>query len=176
MKPTIAEIVKVVAEYYHLSVEDIISDQRDAYRYRARQIVYYLTREMTSKSYTQIGQVMNRDHSTAIHGAAVIQTKVRMDETLAQQVEDIKLILRDLNPSLRHLAQTLHQIDPDIQASKIQDAVTKTGGTWQPPSDGFGDHQFCINLLHVTAYGVDEEDACRNWVKTARSVAAATVI
>ena len=62
-------IMQTVAEYYAISVNDLICHSRRREITVPRQIAMYLTREMTNLSLPQIGQVFgNRDHTTVLHG------------------------------------------------------------------------------------------------------------
>ncbi|MDR0219930.1 MAG: chromosomal replication initiator protein DnaA, partial [Lachnospiraceae bacterium] len=62
-------IINVVSEQFDVSIDDIKSKRRDANIAIPRQIVMYLCREMTDFSYDHIGTILNRDHTTVIHGA-----------------------------------------------------------------------------------------------------------
>ena len=62
-------IMQTVADYYSITVNDLICHSRRREITVPRQIAMYLTREMTNLSLPQIGQVFgNRDHTTVLHG------------------------------------------------------------------------------------------------------------
>ena len=60
----IEDILCAVAEYYKVKRSDIMSDRRPQHLVRARHMAMYLARELTNRSYPDIGQTFGRDHST----------------------------------------------------------------------------------------------------------------
>lgn len=61
-------IKAVVAEYYGISVKDIMGKKRSRNIARPRQVAMALTRQFTNDSYPDIGQAFGgRDHSTVMH-------------------------------------------------------------------------------------------------------------
>ncbi len=62
-------IRKVVAEYYDITVKDLMGRKRTRTIARPRQIAMALSRELTGDSYPDIGQSFGgRDHTTVMHG------------------------------------------------------------------------------------------------------------
>ena len=169
MNLTIPEIITVVSERFDIPEHDILSDRRDATLARARHIVFWLALRLTYHNSAQIGREMRRDHSSVLHGKNVIEEERWKNDVLQGELNELTKILGDLVPSLEHLVTELHHAAPEIQTAEIHKAVMKTGGTWQPPETGFGDHQFTIKLFEICAYGMDAADACRNWLRVARA-------
>jgi len=84
-------ILKKVAEYYKIRVEDFTSKKRTKQIAYPRQIAMYLCREMTSLSLPKIGELFGgRDHSTVIHACEKIAEELRTDQTLQITVSKIK--------------------------------------------------------------------------------------
>ncbi len=90
-------IMQSVAEYYSITVDDLIRPIRRREIAIPRQIAMYLTRELTNLSLPQIGQVFgNRDHTTVLHGCNQIGTALkREDREMVNAVKDLKNILAD---------------------------------------------------------------------------------
>jgi len=65
-------IIDAVATHYGLSRTTLLSRQRTATVALARQVAMYLLRE-EGLTYEQVGRLLRRDHSTALHGAAHIR-------------------------------------------------------------------------------------------------------
>ncbi len=75
-RPNVRQIVKAVSDHEGITVDDIMSDRRNAPIVRARHLAMYLCRYFTMFSTTQIGRLIGgRDHTTVIHG--VRQTAAR---------------------------------------------------------------------------------------------------
>ena len=64
--PTVAHIVKTVAEEFDVTPLDIYSDRRTASIIMPRHIAMYLSRHLTTESLPSIGRRFGRDHTTAI--------------------------------------------------------------------------------------------------------------
>ena len=63
----------LVAEYYGVSVKDLIGKKRARNIARPRQMAMALVRELTQDSFPEIGQVFGgRDHTTVIHACEKI--------------------------------------------------------------------------------------------------------
>ena len=70
---TILQIQRVCARHFSVTVRDIRSARRTADVIMPRQIGFYLSRELTERSFPEIGRAFGgRDHSTAIHSAQKI--------------------------------------------------------------------------------------------------------
>src|SRR5262249_11377163 len=85
------QIIQAVAEYYHISREDMCSKQRDKYIVMPRQIAMYLIRQETQASLLEIGQLFGgRDHSTVLHVCEKIDRAITQDSTLRHEIVAIR--------------------------------------------------------------------------------------
>ena len=90
-------ILNVVAEHMNISVEDIKSKKRSADIAIARQLVMFLSREMTDKSLQSIGDTVGgKDHSTVYSGIARITEKIEEDP---QFTATVNVIRKKINPN-----------------------------------------------------------------------------
>jgi chromosomal replication initiator protein len=65
---SIDNIQKTVAEYFNISISDLVSKSRSRSIARPRQICMALAKELTEKSLPEIGRSFGgRDHTTVIH-------------------------------------------------------------------------------------------------------------
>lgn len=91
----VTAIQEAVAKYYRISVSDLKSVNRTASIALPRQICMYLIRLYTGYSYKKIGTILDRDHSTIIHGCATIKDnmgcKTEMAEALVAIHSQLKL-------------------------------------------------------------------------------------
>lgn len=92
---TIESIQKAVAQFYNISVDDIISERRMRMIARPRQIAMYLSKCLTTRSLTEIARRFNRkDHTTVMHGVKTIEDLCSIDTELDQEVRKLKAIVK----------------------------------------------------------------------------------
>ena len=90
-KTTHQLILKSVAEFYNIPLNDIIKRSRKKEIVRPRQIAMFLLREETKSSFPEIGAKLGgRDHSTVIHAYEKIKKEEDGDETTKQELTLIK--------------------------------------------------------------------------------------
>lgn len=83
-------IQKTVASFFNLKVADLKSKKRKKVIAYPRQIAMYLTRELTSDSYPEIGHKFGgRDHSTVIHSVAKISELIKTDPYTKNSVDSL---------------------------------------------------------------------------------------
>jgi chromosomal replication initiator protein len=84
-------ILKSVAEFYNIALNDLIKRSRKKEVVRPRQVAMFLLREETKLSFPEIGQKLGgRDHSTVIHAFEKIKSESSIDESLKQEIVLIK--------------------------------------------------------------------------------------
>ncbi len=92
---TVDEIQKVVADHFGLKQADLLSERRTRAVTRPRQIAMYLCKQITTRSYPDIGRRFGgRDHTTAIHAVRRIEELMGTDEQIARDVEALTRKLR----------------------------------------------------------------------------------
>lgn len=88
---TILDIQKTVGKHFNMRLEDFSAKKRTRAIAFPRQIAMYLSRELTDFSLPKIGaEFGGRDHSTVIHAHEKIRTMLKDDQSLQQDVKDIK--------------------------------------------------------------------------------------
>lgn len=91
-------ILKVVAEYFDISVPDIRSKKRQQKISTARHYCMYLAKEMTDMSTSEIGdEIGNRDHTTVIHSCQKIEELIISDPKVEINLEQLKNKLVNLS-------------------------------------------------------------------------------
>jgi chromosomal replication initiator protein len=91
---TVDDIKKAVATHFGIKVSEIISKRRTKNLSFPRHIAMYLCRKHTTYSYPEIGEHFGgRDHSSVIHAATVVSSKVSSDQTVKELVETIEKML-----------------------------------------------------------------------------------
>jgi hypothetical protein len=89
--PTVHEIKHVIAEHFGITVTNIDSPSRKWRFCLPRQISYYLSRELTSRSLPDVGRRHGgRDHTSALSGIRKIERLLETDPQLAKTVNDLR--------------------------------------------------------------------------------------
>lgn len=95
-KKTVAvkDVVKIVSDFYNVKEDSIYEKTRHKEIIKPRQIVMYILREDFNISYPSIGQKLGgRDHTTVIHSCEKIKTDLKADESLIDDVSQIRNLL-----------------------------------------------------------------------------------
>ena len=88
------DILEVVCDYYHVSLEEINSKKRSQDIVHPRQVATYLCRNLTESSQEQVGRMVgNRDHATVISSINKINKEISSDSGTKREIEEIKSIL-----------------------------------------------------------------------------------
>jgi chromosomal replication initiator protein len=88
------EVLQTVANYYNVPLATLTGKGRDKEIVRPRQVAMFLMREETSASLSLIGSELGgRDHSTVLHGSDKIAEALDADNTLRQQVMEMRELL-----------------------------------------------------------------------------------
>nr|WP_170005852.1 chromosomal replication initiator protein DnaA [Bacillus fonticola] len=88
---TIADIQRIVGEFFTVKLEDFVAKKRTKSVAYPRQIAMYLSREMTDFSLPKIGEEFGgRDHTTVIHAHEKISRLLNTDTQLQKQIQNIR--------------------------------------------------------------------------------------
>ncbi len=88
---TVEEILKKVSLHFNIKVSDIKSAKRLKAVVLPRQIAMYISRQLTSSSYPEIGERFGgKDHSTIIHAIRKIEKLIEEDFQLKTTIENLK--------------------------------------------------------------------------------------
>jgi chromosomal replication initiator protein len=90
-----SDILKTVSNYYGVSIEDIKGKCRKRKIVKPRQIIMFLLRTKARMVLSDIGEVMNRDHTTVIHSITCIQNDIThpYDDSLEKDLINIKILI-----------------------------------------------------------------------------------
>jgi len=93
---SIENIIKVVAEHYGLTPNDLRGKKRTQNIVFARQLGMYISRETTDYSTTELGQEFGgRDHTTVIHSIEKIKGKLITDSSLETLIDSLKRSIKE---------------------------------------------------------------------------------
>jgi len=88
-----AQILNAVAEFFNITMDDLLSHNRRKEVVQPRQIAIYLLRDISDLSYPYIGEKLGRDHTTAIHSYEKINHEINRNPGLNQKILMIKDII-----------------------------------------------------------------------------------
>ena len=87
----VESIQNMVASYFNLNLQEMLSPRRSRSLARPRQIAMYLAKQHTTNSLPDIGRKFsNRDHTTVIHAVKKIDELIKNDNEIKQSVIEIK--------------------------------------------------------------------------------------
>jgi chromosomal replication initiator protein len=87
------QIIKSVAEYYGIQIDDLTGRSRKKEMVEPRQVVMYLLRDILGVSYPYIGEKLGRDHTTVIHSFEKVNQEINKNSPLNQKILFIKEVL-----------------------------------------------------------------------------------
>lgn len=87
----VADIIKIVADFYHITKSDLVSKKKNKEFVEPRQICCYLITELMSLPLVTIGKALGgRDHTTVIYARDKIAELISVNPKLATEVNDLK--------------------------------------------------------------------------------------
>jgi chromosomal replication initiator protein len=88
---TIGDVINAVAQHYNLPEKMLLSQNRARDIANARHVAFYLSKELTSSSLTEIGFKMGkRTHATVLHSIALVKSQLEFDPVLRQHIAQIE--------------------------------------------------------------------------------------
>ena len=86
----VESIQNIVAVYFNLNIQEMLSPRRSRSLARPRQIAMYLAKKYTTNSLPDIGRKFsNRDHTTVIHAVKKIDELIKNDNEIKHSVTEI---------------------------------------------------------------------------------------
>ena len=94
IKGQIEKIQKTVAQYFNVTAEDILSQQKTHDVSQARQIAVYLSRTRTGIPFSKLGALFGgKDHSTVLKAYKRVKAKVSNDYDIKNIISEIERLL-----------------------------------------------------------------------------------
>ncbi len=91
---SIENIQKIVATYYKIKVNELLSKRRNRFLARARQIAMALAKELTTHSLPEIGEAFGgRDHTTVLHATRKIKELIASEVDIKEDYLNLLRIL-----------------------------------------------------------------------------------
>ena len=86
---TVDEIMRTVAQFYGVKMDEILSKERTQTLVTPRQVAMFLSCKLTTRSLVEIGRSFGKTHATVYHGAQTIQKRIDVETDLRKMVENI---------------------------------------------------------------------------------------
>jgi chromosomal replication initiator protein len=94
---SVKDIVKLITDFYNLEEATVYEKTRRKEIVKARQVIMYILREDFNVSYPLIGQKLGgKDHTTVIHSHLKIRNDLKTDQTLVDEVEQIRVLFKSV--------------------------------------------------------------------------------
>ncbi len=87
---TIGRIIMLVAQHFSITKRDMLSARKMYEISRPRMIVMYLARHFTNRSLPDIGQRLNKDHTTCLHAVRRIAELRLKDSVMCQDIAELE--------------------------------------------------------------------------------------
>jgi chromosomal replication initiation ATPase DnaA len=87
-------IKQQVMQVYDISWDEMLSPARQRNRVNARQVFFWLMRKYTRTTLHDIGQLLNRDHTTVLHGISNIENLLFVKDDVT--VNSLNAILNNI--------------------------------------------------------------------------------
>jgi chromosomal replication initiator protein len=85
--PSIAEVQRIVAGHFRISVEQMTSAGRASHISWPRQVAIHLARDLTGESLPRIGQAFGgRNHATVMHACKRVSERLKSDQQVVEEI------------------------------------------------------------------------------------------
>lgn len=79
-----------VAQYYEISLHNLLGSKRDPHFVRARRVAMYIARTHTDMSYPLLGAAFGKDHTTVIHAVKILLEIIAKDKGIKEEIKEIE--------------------------------------------------------------------------------------
>jgi chromosomal replication initiator protein len=98
---TIDNILRVVADYYKLSYNDLKGKKRTKNIAFPRQVAMYIARDITEYSTTELGfEFGGRDHTTVMHACQKIEERLKLDPNLDSSIQSLIRTIKEYSSKI----------------------------------------------------------------------------
>ncbi len=89
-KITLTDIKEVVANYYNISLDDLVSKKKTKNIAYPRQIAMFISRKLTDYSLPKLGDEFGgRDHSTVLHACNKVEEDMENSQEIKKNIDDL---------------------------------------------------------------------------------------
>ena len=110
-------IINIVAKYYGIAINDLLGERQFPKFSGPRQVAIFLilefNRQNRSYSFTRIGKMFRRDHTTIIHATRAVAKRIAGDD---EARHDACILRADISEKLAALPYEPHKVIPRLVA------------------------------------------------------------
>ena len=89
----IERIINKVSSHYGVAIEDMKSKKKTSAISNARHVASYIIRELTDKSFKEVGLIFSRDHTSVMHSCETVKTQMK---TVKNKNAEIKRLIKEI--------------------------------------------------------------------------------
>jgi hypothetical protein len=93
MKKKQLVIVETVCKHFEVNKDAVLGKSRVAHHRNARHVIMYLLRDYLKMTLKDIGNYMNRDHTSVIHALRNIEGYIQTKDWITSDIQDIRIKL-----------------------------------------------------------------------------------
>lgn len=114
-------VIAAVCELFDVRQEELLGKKRIAKISKARMVLYYLGYRNTSHSTTTLGNYLDRDHTTVVHGVKKCKDMMDTNNSFAYKVEQTHLTaLKNEVQRREGLEQLREEVEQMITRIKLE--------------------------------------------------------
>jgi chromosomal replication initiator protein len=100
-EPSISTLLHLSAARFGVRISAILSSRRDARSVTARHVAMYLARELTRRSFPELGSRFgNRHHTSVMHAVRSIEVRIKVNTSLCEDVAAIRRAVAAIRPAV----------------------------------------------------------------------------
>lgn len=132
-----ASIARATSRVFDVSLDELKGRGRSNNLIKPRHVIYYLANTELKLSLTNIGRLMNRDHTSILHGVNSVREKMRIDFQLAKDCEKVLALSQEIEDERqKFINEQAEKHRPEVDRT---DQVDARGGdeqaqSWRLPS------------------------------------------
>lgn len=101
MREDILRTMTMICNVYNVELDDVRSKSRQRYLFYVRVIMAGVLRSEYNLTFTEIGRLLNRDHTTITYYKAMYDDLAHYDYTFKEMITSIEDILFDIKTDLQ---------------------------------------------------------------------------
>jgi len=138
-------IIKEVAKYFGLTVEQVLAKGRLRENAMARFIAMFFIRKYCKLSWVKIGEYFLKDHATVIHGVRQVRNLLQFDKELQRDIEQLKEIFLNIGPEIDDFYGVFGWYDYFPLPEKYEQPEIDFSTPFKSP---FADRESCANRAY----------------------------
>ncbi len=107
----VAQIQKIVCDYYQVNLRELLGRGRQKKLVRARQMGLYFSRLYTEKTVVELGRLFHRSHASVVHALQTLERDRQVQPRLEQEVKFLEEKMARAKVRLEERPEPSHRID-----------------------------------------------------------------